>query len=91
MLFDDDKITDRWVEYVNELYDDVRNDMPDIDHDEGCDIIISETKVAVRNLNNGKSSGIDKITFVVIKALDQKGLKRIHVLCNTIYNRGYIP
>ena len=42
-------------------------------------------------MKNGRANGIDKITSEMIKALDEKGLKQIHVLCNTLYNSRYIP
>ena len=89
MLFEEDEIKARWEEYVSELYNDDRGDAPEIEDDDGEEVMISEIEKAIREM--GKASGNDMITSEMIKALDDEGIKNFHQLVNKIYNCGKIP
>ena len=91
MLFDEDEIKTRWEEYVSELYNDDRGDPPEIEDDDGEEVLISEIEKAIKDLKSGKASGSDMITSEMIKALDETGVKIIHKLVNDIYKTGVIP
>ena len=54
MLFDEDEIKTRWEEYVSELYNDDRGDPPEIEDDDGEEVLISEIEKA------GKGSKVRK-------------------------------
>lgn len=91
MLFDEDEIKSRWEEYVSELYNDDRGDPPEIDNDDGEEVLKSEIEKAIKDLKSGKAAGSDMITSEMIKALDDKGVEIIHKLVNNIYKTGVIP
>lgn len=42
MLFDEEKIKERWEEYITELYNDARGDAPSIETEEREEIVFSE-------------------------------------------------
>ena len=81
MLFDEDEIKSRWEEYVSELYNDDRGDPPEIEDDDGEEVLISEIEKAIKDLKLGKASGSDMITSEIIKALDG-----VYGVCNTPTN-----
>ena len=85
------QIKSRWEEYVSELYNDDRGDPPEIEDDDGEEVLISEIEKAIKDLKSGKASGSDMITSEMIKALDEAGVKIIHKLVNDIYKTGVIP
>ena len=93
ILFEEEEIEKRWMEYIEELYSDERCETPpQIDEtDEGEDILLDEIKSAVKDLKNGKAPGLDNITSEMLKALNEDNIKIIHRFCNTIYKNGQIP
>ena len=91
MLFDEEEIKTRWEEYVSELHNDDRGDPPEIEDDDGEEVLISEIEKAIKDLKSGKASGSDMITSEIIKALDETGVQIIHKLVNGIYKTGVIP
>ena len=91
LLFDEDEIKTRWEEYVSELYDDNRGDQPEIEDENGEEVLFSEVEKAIKELKSGKAAGNDMITSEMIKALDDAGVEIIHKLVNNIYKTGNIP
>lgn len=93
ILFDQEEIQKRWVEYIGELYDDNRGQQ----HQEyarlgeGPELLQEEVKQAIRQMKNGKAAGIDEITTEMLKALDNYGIGKLTELCNVIYKSGNIP
>lgn len=61
----------RWVEYIQELYDDMWGDA-DIEYGEAICTPKSELFEAMKHLKNGKASVNDKITIEIIKALSKE-------------------
>ena len=92
MLFDEEAIQGRWEEYVQELYDDERGDMPTIpDEEDGEEILISEVEKTIKDLKIEKAPGMDQITTEMIKALDEYPVKVLTEFCNRIYDNGKTP
>ena len=91
ILFDEEEIAARWVEYVTELYDDEREPMPRFEVNSGENILKEEVEKAIRSMKNGKATGPDDIPAEILKALDEANTDIITSLCNTIYNNGLIP
>ena len=91
ILFEPEDIQKRWMEYMEELFDDERGEMPDIEDMDGPDILKEEVEAALRSMNDGKAPGGDSISAEMLKALDDLGLERLTDLTNKIYNTGYIP
>ena len=91
MLFDAEDITNRWVEYVEDLYFDERGTLPDIMNDDGQTILQSEVEGVIKDMKIGKASGNDEITTEMLKALNDVGIKRLTEICNLVYEHAYIP
>ena len=91
VLFDQEEIAARWVEYVTELYDDEREPMPRFEVNSGENILKEEVEKAIRSMKNGKATGPDDIPAEILKALDEENTDIITSLCNKIYNNGLIP
>ncbi|KAG1710423.1 Craniofacial development protein 2 [Nymphon striatum] len=91
IFFDEETIKERWVEYIRELYDDQRGEIPDIGEITGTPITKDEVECVIKSMKDGKAGGRDELSAEMLKALDQEGVKRITDLCNDMYNTGYIP
>ncbi|RUS75926.1 hypothetical protein EGW08_016314 [Elysia chlorotica] len=91
MLFEQDKIKARWVEYVGDLFDDARPEKPTMPNEEGPPIMREEVEYALRGIKDGKASGLDNITIEMLKALKEFGVDELTKLCNDIYDTGHLP
>ena len=87
MLKEPEEIKRRWKEYVEDLYDNKgKPSMEDfylevednvkID-DKGPDLIIAEIELAINDLKNGKSDGIEEIPAELLKVLGEMGGERV--------------
>jgi hypothetical protein len=52
--------------------------------DKGPDLIIEEIELAINDLKNGKSEGIDEIPAELLKVLGEKGKRELFKLCQDI-------
>lgn len=91
MLFEEEAIKKRWVEYTTELYNDNRGDPPHFDIGEENSILLEEVQKAIKDLKAGKATGPDRIATEMLKAIDDDGIRRVHALVNKIYKTGHIP
>ena len=92
ILFEKEKIEERWTEYIKELYED--KDRPaevNIEGDEGPAFMVEEVKYAMKRMKNRKAPGIDDIKIEQLKALDDEGIKILTDICNEVYNTGHLP
>ena len=93
IMFEKEDIKKRWVEYIEELFDD--NSRPDrpVDNPEldGHSILESEVKAALRSMKNNKAPGNDNITKEMIEACGDIGINKLVTIMNKIYESGYIP
>ena len=87
LLFDQQEIADRWVEYISNLYDDNRNEIPEFEVATGESILKQEVEKAIED---GKAMEIDEISTAMLKALDDENVDILTNLCNSIYNNGHI-
>ena len=91
----------RWKEYVEELYDksgkpleeDFRLEDEDLveSDQKGPDVMNEEIYAAIRDIKNGKATGIDDIPAEFLKMLEGEALKTLVKLCKEIYNTGTWP
>src|ERR1700761_8151060 len=101
VLKEPEEIKRRWKEYIEDLYDNKGKpsmeefyleveDNVKID-DKGPDLIIAEIELAINDLKNGKSEGIDEILAELLKVLGEKGKRELFKLCQDIYVSGEWP
>jgi len=91
-LYEPTKILERWAEYVEELYDDIRDDSTvDIVTQEMSIITELEVKSVIQKLSRNKATGSDNIPAEFLQSLGERGLQVITKLMNKIYNTGIIP
>ena len=89
---DGSMLTDRNTEYIEELFEDDREDKPEIDKPmEGPKIMKDEVRAAMKKMKYGKATGPDNITIETSDALGDWGIDFITNLLNQIYDSGEIP
>ena len=89
--FEQEDISKRWVEYISNLYNDSRDDMPTFPITSGENIPKEEAQREIKSMKDGKAMGTDKISTEMLRALDEENLDSITQLCNIIYDSGHIP
>ena len=90
ILFDKEKIAERWTEYIKELYSDNREPMPQFTTATGQNILKEEFKNVIHLMKNGKATGPDDLPAEALKSQDEHNIDIITTLCNIIYDIGYI-
>ena len=91
ILFNQEEIAARWVEYITELYEDHREQMPKFEVTSGESIMKDEIRKALKSMKDGKTTGPYELPAEALKALDEHNIEIITSLCNIIYNSGMIP
>jgi len=91
MVFEAEKIMERWMEYVEELFDDCRNDDPIKTFLRGPVIMEEEVERCLNRMKSGKAQGIDGITADMLKALGEFGVSTLTEMCNKMYETAYLP
>jgi hypothetical protein len=85
-------ILQRWAEYIDDLFYDVREDQQKITKPmKGPQILEAEVENAIKELKKGKAVGPDLIPVEAYEALDEWGIKKLTMLLNNIYDTGNIP
>ena len=95
ILFEKDKVKDRWAEYVEDLYDDnsrMEIDEPrPIQNENRLPILESELNNAIGKMKKNKACGEDNLPAEFFQLLGEKGIKYVLGLCNNIYESGQMP
>ena len=91
MLFEKDKVLERWAEYIGELFADTRPPLPAPSNDDGPPILKDEVSKALKNAQLGKAPGDDGITTEMLKLLEDFGVEKLADLYNEIYSTGIFP
>ena len=88
MIMDEDKILERWQEYLTELYDDPdRETLKPFDFSEplsGPEILKSGIEKAMKQMKLNKAPGPDDICNEMMQTLDDMGLNTMPKLFNKI-------
>ena len=67
VLTEKDRILQRWTEYIQELFEDGRGDLPQIRKDiDGPDILKDEVMFAIKHMKRNKACGPDNIFCRII-------------------------
>ena len=92
MLVEKDAILNRWTEYVEEVFHDVRGSMPSFpDLIEGPNILKSEVRTAIKMMRKHKAAGPDGVVIEMIEALEEYGVEKLTEIINKIYDDGKLP
>ena len=91
MLFEKDRVLERWAEYIGELFEDTRPPLPAPSNDDGPPILKDEVQKALKNAQLGKAPGDDGITTEMLKLLEEFGIEKLCDLYNEIYSTGVFP
>ena len=75
-------------EYITELYEDHREQMPKFEVTSGESIMKEEIQKALKSMKNGKATGPDEIPAEAPKALDEHNIEIITSLCNIYTTAG---
>ena len=86
-----DNILDRWSEYIGELYDDGRGEMPVITKGSISPITYQEVEYALKGMPMRKSPGPDDIVTEMLVATGDMGIADLTKLSNMIYIQGGFP
>ena len=82
MLFEKDKVLQRWSEYISDLFADNRHPLPIPSNDDGPPIMKEEVEKALKNTKMGKAPGEDGITTDMLKFLESFGVEKLTDLYN---------
>ena len=76
ILFDQEEIAARWVEYITELYDH-REQMRKFEVTSGASIMKEELQKALKSMKDGKATGPDELPAEALKPLDEHNIEII--------------
>ena len=82
IIMEKDKILDRWSEYIGELYDDDRSEMPVITTGSISPITYPEVEYALKGMPMRKSPGPDDIVTEMLVAAGDMGIAELTKLSN---------
>ena len=91
IIMEKDKILDRWSEYIGELYDDDRGEMPVITTGSISPITYQEVEYALKGMPMRKSPGPDDIVTEMLVAAGDMGIAELTKLSNMIHIQGGFP
>ena len=91
IFMEKEKIPSRWYEYIGELYNDDRGEMPEIVAKVQSPITQREVEHALRGMPMKKSPGPDDITTEMLVAAGDIGIAELTKLANMMYVQGSSP
>ena len=91
MIFEREKVLNRWSEYIGDLFADERPPLPEPSNDRGPPILKAEVERAIKSSQLGKAPGDDGITTEMLNFLEDFGTEKLTDLFNTIYASGTFP
>ena len=92
VLMEKEKIIERWTEYIQELFEDDREALPQIRKDiEGPEILKDEVRFAIKQMKRNKACGPDNIYAELLQATDEFRVDKVTEIANDMYNSGNIP
>src|SRR5207244_8474015 len=83
---------ERWTEYIQELFEDDREALPQIWKGiEGPEILKYEVRFAIKQTKRNKACGPDNIYAELLQATDEFSVDKFTEIANDMYNSGNIP
>ena len=89
-----EEVLKRWVEHIGDLFRDEQKEKTMRQEDKdliGNEILKSEIEAALKQMENQKSPGNDKISKEMLACCKKIGISKICSLANKIYDSGIIP
>src|SRR5438132_9803421 len=82
-----EKIIERWIEYIQQLFEDDREALPQIRKDiEGTEILKDEVRFSIKQMKRNKACGPDNIYAELLQATDEFSVDKITDIANdTMY------
>src|ERR1700730_11546481 len=78
VLMEKDQIFQRWTEYIQELFEDDRGDLPQIRKDiDGPNILKDEVRFAIKRMKRNKACGPDNIFAELLHATEEFSVENI--------------
>ena len=74
MIFEREKVLNRWSEYIGDLFADERPPLPEPSNDRGPPILKVEVERAIKSSQLGRAPGDDGITTEMLKFLEVFGI-----------------
>ena len=90
IFFETNEILNRWTEYIENLFEDKRDETYLRHFLQGPIILKLEVENALNSMSKGKSNGIDDITTERLQALGEFGKDTLTSICNEMYTTVYI-
>ena len=91
IIMEKEKIISRWYEYIGELYNDDRGDIPEIVAEVESSITQRDVEHALRGMPMKKPPGPDDITTEMLVAAGNIGITELTKLVNMMYVQGSFP
>ena len=91
IIFEAEKIIERWKEYIEDLFADQRPENPIKNFPKGPDITSQKVETTLQRMKKGKAMGIDNIPTESLQALGGFGTKQLTKICNQMYRSAEIP
>ena len=82
IIFEAEKIIERWKEYIEDLFADQKPENPIKNFPKGPDITSQEVETTLQQMKKGKAMGIDNIPTESLQALGDFGIKQLTKICN---------
>lgn len=91
-ILDIEQIKSTWIQYVEETFNDNRNNIPlNVDSNTGPPIMHEEVRAAIKGTKDGKAAGPDSFYSEFLKLMDDKQIKWMTAVFNNIYSSGRVP
>ena len=92
IIIEKEPLIERWTEYITDLLDDERGEMPcKTNNMLGPKILKSEVQTAVQSMKNNKAAGTDEIAAELIKSIGDFAIEKLTKMHNEIYESESIP
>uniref|UniRef100_A0A8D8WNS4 Craniofacial development protein 2 n=2 Tax=Cacopsylla melanoneura TaxID=428564 RepID=A0A8D8WNS4_9HEMI len=91
IIVETDKQVKLWEKYIEQLFDDDRVNVEDIETPTGPEILKDEISYVINNMKKRKAAGPDEMPGDVLQLIEEKHLDKLAHLFNQVYTSGILP